>query len=180
MCFLISVWCILLVNKDISVMEMVFYDVQVLVEVVCESMYDVDVCSCWFGMCVEVVVLGYVWFFMMVWFEFFNGYCICYGGLIFMLVDLVFVFVCNSYNYNIVVVGCSVEFLCLVYGGDVFVVEVIEQVLFGCYGIYDVCLINQVGEVVVMFCGKFVQICGYVILVFGSLEFQFDFDIKFL
>lgn len=81
-----------------------------------------------------------------------------------MFVDLMFVFVCNLYNLSVVVVGCLIEFLCFVYGGDVLMVEVIEQVCVGCYGIYDICVMNQIGDMVVMFCGKFVQIKGMVIL----------------
>lgn len=92
-----------------------------------------------------------------------NGHQICHGGLIFTLADSTFAFACNSHNKVAVAAGCSIEFLKPGQLGDVLTCEGVEQTLQGRYGIYDMKVSNQRGEVVAMFRGKSAQIAGNVL-----------------
>ena len=92
-----------------------------------------------------------------------NGHQICHGGLIFTLADSTFAFACNSHNKVAVAAGCSIEFLKPGQLGDVLTCEGVEQTLQGRYGIYDMKVFNQRGEVVAMFRGKSAQIAGSVL-----------------
>ncbi|GAC1535197.1 MAG: hydroxyphenylacetyl-CoA thioesterase PaaI [Ramlibacter sp.] len=92
-----------------------------------------------------------------------NGHRICHGGFIFALADSTFAFACNSRNKATVAAGCSIEFLKPGQLGDVLTCEGVEQVLQGRYGVYDVRVTNQHGDVVAMFRGKSAQIQGRVV-----------------
>ena len=92
-----------------------------------------------------------------------NGHQICHGGLIFTLADSTFAFACNSHNKVAVAAGCSIEFLKPGQLGDVLTCDGVEQTLQGRYGIYDMKVFNQRGEVVAMFRGKSAQIAGSVL-----------------
>jgi acyl-CoA thioesterase len=92
-----------------------------------------------------------------------NGHAICHGGLIFTLADSTFAYACNSHNRATVASGCSIEFLKPARAGDVLTCEGREQLLQGRYGVYDMKVSNQRGEVVAMFRGKSAQIPGHVI-----------------
>lgn len=127
-----------------------------------EELVDVCVCQMWsqdivlqvFGMVFDGVGFGWFKILMMVMDKMVNGYGICYGGYLFMLVDSVFVFVCNIYNQIMVVQQCLVIFLVLVYVGDCLIVVVWEIFCSGCFGFYDVIIINQNGDKIVEFCGN--------------------------
>lgn len=92
-----------------------------------------------------------------------NGHEICHGGLIFTLADSTFAFACNSRNLVTVASGCSIEFLKPARAGDVLTCEGVEQLLQGRYGVYDMKVSNQRGEVVAMFRGKSTTIQGTVL-----------------
>jgi acyl-CoA thioesterase len=92
-----------------------------------------------------------------------NGHDICHGGLIFTLADSTFAFACNSHNKVTVASGCTIEFLKPARAGDVLTCEGVEQLLQGRYGIYDMKVSNQRGEIVAMFRGKSTTIQGTVI-----------------
>ncbi len=100
--------------------------------------------------------------------EMLNGHLICHGGFIFTLADSTFAFACNSHNKVAVAAGCSIEFLKPGQLGDVLTCEGVERVLQGRYGVYDMKVSNQRGEVVAMFRGKSAQIQGHVIPVEGG------------
>src|SRR3954451_11249774 len=89
-----------------------------------------------------------------------NGHEICHGGLIFTLADSTFAFACNSHNKVTVAAGCSIEFLKPGRLGDVLSCEGVKQLLQGRYGIYDMKVSNQHGEIVAMFRGKSTTIQG--------------------
>ena len=95
--------------------------------------------------------------------EMLNGHEICHGGMIFTLADSTFAFACNSRNLVTVASGCSIEFLKPARAGDVLTCEGVEQLLQGRYGIYDMKVSNQQGEIVAMFRGKSTTIQGTVI-----------------
>lgn len=92
-----------------------------------------------------------------------NGHDICHGGLIFTLADSTFAYACNSHNKATVAAGCNIEFLRPAHQGDVLTCEGVEQVLQGRYGVYDMKVLNQHGEVVAMFRGRSSQIRGAVL-----------------
>lgn len=92
-----------------------------------------------------------------------NGHAICHGGLIFTLADSTFAFACNSRNKKTVAAGCSIEFLQAAQLGDVLTCEGVEQGLQGRYGIYDMNVTNQRGELVAMFRGKSAHL-GHTVL----------------
>lgn len=92
-----------------------------------------------------------------------NGHEICHGGLIFTLADSTFAFACNSHNKVTVASGCSIEFLKPARAGDVLTCDGVEQLLQGRYGIYDMKVSNQRGEIVAMFRGKSTTIQGTVL-----------------
>ncbi|RQS72353.1 hydroxyphenylacetyl-CoA thioesterase PaaI [Burkholderia sp. Bp8963] len=136
---------------------------EALAQATAQAMYDADACSRALGMELEEVRPGYARLRMPVRPDFLNGHQICHGGLIFTLADSTFAFACNSYNLSTVAAGCSIEYLRPVQGGDVLTAEAIEQTRNGRYGIYDIRVTNQAGEIVAMFRGKSAQIKGTVI-----------------
>jgi acyl-CoA thioesterase len=95
--------------------------------------------------------------------EMLNGHEICHGGMIFTLADSTFAFACNSHNKVTVASGCSIEFLKPSRAGDVLTCEGVEQLLQGRYGVYDMKVSNQHGEIVAMFRGKSTTIQGTVL-----------------
>ena len=136
---------------------------EALAQATAQAMYDADTCSRALGMELAEVRPGYARMRMTVRPDFLNGHQICHGGLIFTLADSTFAFACNSYNVNTVAAGCSIEYLRPVHGGDVLTAEAIEQTLNGRHGIYDIRVMNQVGDTVAMFRGKSAQIKGTII-----------------
>ena len=92
-----------------------------------------------------------------------NGHNICHGGFIFTLADSTFAFACNSHNRVTVASGCSIEFLTPGQLGDVLTCVGEEQTLQGRHGVYDMCVSNQLGEVVALFRGKSTAIQGHIV-----------------
>ena len=92
-----------------------------------------------------------------------NGHAICHGGFIFTLADSAFAFACNSYNFNTVAQGCSIEYLAPVREGDVLTAVAQERSLSGRTGVYDIEVTNQRGETVALFRGKSYRIKGHVV-----------------
>jgi acyl-CoA thioesterase len=95
--------------------------------------------------------------------EMLNAHEICHGGMIFTLADSTFAFACNSHNKVTVASGCSIDFLKPARAGDVLTCEGVEQLLQGRYGVYDMKVSNQRGEIVAMFRGKSTTIQGSVL-----------------
>jgi acyl-CoA thioesterase len=95
--------------------------------------------------------------------EMLNGHEICHGGMIFTLADSTFAFACNSHNKVTVASGGSIEFLRPARAGDVLTCEGVEQLLQGRYGIYDMKVSNQRGEIVAMLRGKSTTVQGTVL-----------------
>jgi len=92
-----------------------------------------------------------------------NGHDICHGGLIFTLADSTFAFACNSRNHMTVAAGGSIEFLKPGRLGDVLTCEGVEQHQSGRFGVYDMKVTNQDGEVIALLRGKSAQVKGHVI-----------------
>jgi acyl-CoA thioesterase len=92
-----------------------------------------------------------------------NGHNICHGGYMALLCDSAFAYACNSYNFNAVASGFSIEILAPAKLGDTLVAVAVEQAQRGRQGIYDIKLTNQHGDIIGLFRGKSARIAGEVI-----------------
>ena len=92
-----------------------------------------------------------------------NGHDICHGGYMALLCDSAFAYACNSYNFNTVASGFSIEILAPAKLGDTLVAIAVEQAQRGRQGIYDIKLTNQNGDIIALFRGKSARIAGEVI-----------------
>ena len=77
--------------------------------------------------------------------------------------DTAFAYACNSYNFNTVASGFSIEILAPAKLGDVLSATGVEQVQRGRSGVYDIKLCKQNDEVIALFRGKSARIAGHVI-----------------
>ena len=92
-----------------------------------------------------------------------NGHDICHGGYMALLCDTAFAYACNSYNFNTVASGFSIEILAPAKLGDTLVAVGVEQAQRGRQGVYDIKLTNQNGDIIALFRGKSARIAGEVI-----------------
>jgi acyl-CoA thioesterase len=92
-----------------------------------------------------------------------NGLNVCHGGFIFTLADSAFAFACNSYNFNTVAAGCSIEFLAPGKLGDTLTARATERVQRGRTGVYDIDVFNQDQELIAVMRGKSARVPGHVI-----------------
>lgn len=92
-----------------------------------------------------------------------NSHGICHGGCIFTLADATFSFASNSHNHVSVAASGSIEFLKSAQLGDELVCHGTEHMLQGRHGIYDMKIVNQLGEVVAVMRGKSARIGGPVL-----------------
>lgn len=136
---------------------------QQLAEAAAAAMYKNDTCAHWLGMVIDEVRPGYARLSMPVRKEMLNGHGICHGGMMFALADTAFAYGCNSYNFNTVAAGCSIEYLKPVQGEELLTAEAEEQILSGRHGVYDVRVSNRAGEAVALFRGKSAQIKGRLV-----------------
>ena len=128
-----------------------------------DGMWRNDRASKLLGMHVDAVGPGTATITMTVRDDMLNGHDICHGGFIFTLADTTFAYSCNSYNYNAVASGCSIEFLAPAYRGDTLHAKGTEQALAGRSGIYDIEVTNQDGKRIALFRGKSQRIKGEVV-----------------
>jgi acyl-CoA thioesterase len=92
-----------------------------------------------------------------------NGHDICHGGYMALLCDTAFAYACNSYNFNTVASGFSIEILAPAKLGDTLVAVAVEQAQRGRQGVYDIKLTNHHGDTIALFRGKSARIAGEVI-----------------
>ena len=92
-----------------------------------------------------------------------NGHDICHGGYMALLCDTAFAYACNSYNFNTVASGFSIEILAPAKLEDTLVAIAVEQAQRGRQGVYDIKLTNQNGDIIALFRGKSARIAGEVI-----------------
>jgi acyl-CoA thioesterase len=120
---------------------------------VAERMFGSDRASRTLGMAIVQIDRG----------DMLNGHAICHGGFIFALADSAFAFACNSYNFNTVAQGCSIEYLAPAREGDVLTAIAHERSLSGRTGVYDIEVANQRGETIALFRGKSYRIKGHIV-----------------
>ncbi len=134
-----------------------------LAQRVAARMFESDRASQALGMSITRVAPGNATLTMTVRSDMVNGHAICHGGLIFTLADSAFAFACNSYNFNTVAQGCTIEYLAPAHQGDVLTADAQERSLSGRTGVYDVEVKNQRGETIALFRGKSYRIKGQVV-----------------
>lgn len=130
---------------------------------VAERMFASDRASQTLGIAITEVAPGRATLTMRVRADMLNGHAICHGGFIFTLADSAFAFACNSYNYNTVAQGCSIEYLMPAREGDVLTALAHERSLAGRTGVYDIEVTNQRGETIALFRGKSYRIKGHIV-----------------
>ena len=138
-------------------------DATALARRVAQRMYDSDRASRALGMTITAVAPGRATLTMPVRSDMVNGHAICHGGFIFALADSAFAFACNSYNFNTVAQGCSIEYLAPAREGDVLTAVAQERSLAGRTGVYDIEVTNQHGETIALFRGKSYRIKGHIV-----------------
>jgi acyl-CoA thioesterase len=136
---------------------------QELAAATAKAMMSRDEASRSLGMHIVEVAPGYAKLTMQVRPDMINGHQTCHGGFIFALADSAFAFSCNSYNFNTVASGCSIEYLVPGRAGDVLTAEAVEQTRSGKTGVYDVTISNQNGIQVALFRGRSHQVKGEVL-----------------
>ena len=134
-----------------------------LSRLVADTMFENDRASRGLGMAIATVAPGRAELTMTVRADMVNGHAICHGGFIFTLADSAFAFACNSYNFNTVAQGCSIEYLAPAREGDVLTAVARERSVSGRTGVYDIEVKNQHGETIALFRGKSYRIKGHVI-----------------
>ena len=138
-------------------------DAQVLAERVAAAMFERDNASRQLGMRIARIAPGEAQLTMTVRDDMVNGHAICHGWFVFTLADSAFAFACNSYNFNTVANGCTIEFLAASQRGDLLTATARERAQVGRNGVYDVEVRNQAGETVALFRGKSTRIKGTLI-----------------
>ena len=138
-------------------------DAVTLAERVAERMFASDRASRALGMKIANVGPGCATLTMTVRADMVNGHAICHGGFIFTLADSAFAFACNSYNFNTVAQGCSIEFLAPANEGDVLTAVAQERSLSGRTGVYDIEVTSQHGQTIALFRGKSYRVKGHII-----------------
>jgi acyl-CoA thioesterase len=138
-------------------------DAQDLAKRVADAMFSRDNASRGLGMRIVRVGPGQAELTMAVRSDMVNGHAICHGGLVFTLADSAFAFACNSYNFNTVANGCTIEFLAPAHEGDVLTAVAHERSQVGRNGVYDVEVRNQDGVTIAHFRGKSTRIKGEVL-----------------
>jgi len=138
-------------------------DPQALAELAGNAMFERDTATQALGMRLTGIGPGFARMTMTVRADMLNGHRTCHGGFIFTLADSAFAMACNSYNYNTVAAGCSIDFLAPGREHDVLTAEALEQALGGKTGVYDIKVSNQDGRVIALFRGKSHRIGGLVV-----------------
>jgi acyl-CoA thioesterase len=138
-------------------------EAQALAERVGSRMFESDRASRALGMTIDRIGPGRAILAMAVRDDMVNGHAICHGGFIFALADSAFAFACNSYNFNTVAQGCSIEYLAPAREGDVLTADAQERSLSGRTGVYDIEVTNQRGETIALFRGKSYRIKGHIV-----------------
>jgi acyl-CoA thioesterase len=137
-------------------------EARALAERVAAAMFERDHASQGLGMRITRVAPGEAEIAMTVREDMVNGHAICHGGIVFTLADSAFAFACNSYNFNTVANGCTIEFLAPSHLGDVLTATARELAQVGRNGVYDVQVRNQAGTIIAVFRGKSTRIKGHV------------------
>jgi len=126
---------------------------QTLAQSVADEMLRQDKHAQSLGIHLKEVSSGYSELTLVVRDDMVNGLGICHGGVTFALADTAFALACNSRNQRTLAFNCTINYSAPAHVGDVLTAVAQEQVLNGKTGIYDVVIMNQHLEKIVMFRG---------------------------
>ena len=96
-----------------------------------------------------------------------NGHDICHGGFVATLADTAFAFACNSRNEVTVASGFAIDLLIASREGDALTASCTEISKAGRTGVYDVEVVNQLGQRVAVFRGRSYSARGKTVLDLG-------------
>ena len=136
---------------------------QQLAEQCAAEMWRQDLASQKMGMKLEKVEPGSAILTMKIKGNMLNGYKVCHGGYIFSLADSCFAFSCNTYNTVTLAIGCSIDYLSPVKGGQIVTATGIERKKNKTTGVYDVTLTVE-DKTVALFRGKSYSLMGNKII----------------
>jgi acyl-CoA thioesterase len=83
-----------------------------------------------------------------------NGQGSCHGGVLFSLADSAFAFACNTYNAVTIAAGATVDFILPARQGDELTAIAKELWRVRRIGLYDVAVMNQRQEQILLFRGR--------------------------
>ena len=128
-----------------------------------DAMWSGDHATQGLGMTLVSVTAGAAVISMPVRQDMVNGHGLCHGGFIFTLADSAFAFACNSRNQVTVAAGARIDFLKSAKLEDVLTAtaQVVHQGKRT--GVYDVQVVNQLGQVVAEFRGNSATIGGALV-----------------
>jgi acyl-CoA thioesterase len=115
------------------------------------------------GMKIVQIAPGRATVMMLVRADMLNGHGSCHGGTLFSLADSAFAFACNTYNAVTVAAGATIDFLIPARKGDELTAIATELWRSRRSGLYDVTVINQRQEHVLLFRGRSHQLDGELI-----------------
>jgi acyl-CoA thioesterase len=124
-----------------------------LAQSVADEMLKLDKHAQHLGIQLKEVSSGYSELILVVRDDMVNGLGICHGGVTFALADTAFALACNSRNQRTLAFNCTITYSAPARVGDMLTAVAQEQVLNGKTGIYDVVIMNQHMEKIVMFRG---------------------------
>jgi acyl-CoA thioesterase len=124
-----------------------------LAQTVAEEMLKQDKHAQSLGIQLKQISPGYSELTLFVKEDMVNGLGICHGGVTFALADTAFALACNSRNQRTLAFNCTITYSAPAHVGDMLTAVAQEQVLNGKTGIYDVVIMNQHLEKIVMFRG---------------------------
>lgn len=116
-------------------------------------MFDRDEASRSLGMRLISVSPGHAVVSMRVRRDMLNGFMVAHGGLTFALADTAFALACNESEEVTLAASASIVFLMPVSEGDVLTATAERRNRSGRSGIYDVRVLNELGETVAEFRG---------------------------
>lgn len=138
-------------------------DGHLLAQKVADVMYSRDAAAQALNIEVQYVDEGNATLLMQVRDDMLNGLGICHGGMIFALADTAFAYACNSYNFNTIASGCSIDYVAPANKDDTLIAVAEERTRSGRTGVYDVTVMNQEKKVIALFRGNSYRIKGEVI-----------------
>lgn len=83
-----------------------------------------------------------------------NAFGICHGGFIYTLADSAFAYACNSYDFDAVAQGCTIDYVRPGKTGSILTAVAEEKNLTGRTGLYDITVTNEKQEIIAHFRGK--------------------------
>ena len=106
------------------------------------------------GMQVELIEPGAAVVSMTVRDDMLHGFDITHGGFVFALADTAFAIACNEDDRVTVAAGADISFLKSTHGGQTLTAHAARRSLNGRNGIYDVTVVDELGDVVAEFRGR--------------------------